>query len=352
MSWVSGYRNYRGRTPKWKPALAVFLVLVILVSVSVMILQKYVVYDESGMRKIVLPWEEGGAEEAGPEDFELTIQTTEDDAGREVRVIRGYILPVRLDPEVWSLGVRQAQEVLGEECNTVVVTLKDDAGNIYFNSAAALPGTVQFMEDVTNPPLDAATKGGRWEHSIARISCFHDPKAANRESETMGLMNTGGFIFYDGNNSQWLDPAKPEARKYLCEIAREAAEMGFKEILLTDVSYPTEGKLDKIAYGEGEPGENLLVFLREMKQTLAPYGAALSVQMSEQVILNSAESVGGQALEAVAAEVDRIYAETVPERVTALSAAVNAAGEAVFVPELVGYSEEVTGSYITDLWID
>jgi hypothetical protein len=352
MSWVSGYHNYRGRTPKWKPVLAVFLVLVILASISVMLLQKYVVYDEAGMHKIVLPWEEGGAEEMGPEDFELTIQTADGDAERDIRVIRGYILPLHPDPEMWSLAARQAKEVLGEDCNTVVMTLKDHEGNIYFDSAAALPDTVQFEEDVTNPPLDAAASGLIWEHSIARISCFHDPKAANRETETMGLMNTGGFLFYDGNNSQWLDPAKEGARKYLCEISREAAEMGFKEILLTDVSYPTEGKLDKIAYGEKDPAENLVEFLREMKQTLAPYGAVLSVELSEQVILDSGESLGGQELASIAAQVDRIYAKTEPERVNPLAAAVNAAGEAVFVPELVGYSEKVTGSYVMDLWID
>ena len=41
----------------------------------------------------------------------------------------------------------------------------------------------------------------------------------------MGLKNTGGYIFYDGNNSQGLDPAKPAAREYLCGLAKEAAEL-------------------------------------------------------------------------------------------------------------------------------
>ena len=94
-------------------------------------------------------------------------------------------------------------------------------------------------------------------HTIARLSCFHDPKAANRDVEGMGLKNTGGYIFYDGNNSQWLDPAKSAAREYLCKLAKEAAELGFDEILLTDVSYPIVGKLDKIAGGEGERSAHL-----------------------------------------------------------------------------------------------
>ncbi len=41
------------------------------------------------------------------------------------------------------------------------------------------------------------------------MSCFLDPIAAARaDVEGMGLKNTGGYIFYDGNNGNWLDPSK------------------------------------------------------------------------------------------------------------------------------------------------
>ena len=38
----------------------------------------------------------------------------------------------------------------------------------------------------------------------------------------MGLKNTGGYIFYDGNNLNWLDPSKPAARQYLGGLAESA----------------------------------------------------------------------------------------------------------------------------------
>lgn len=77
----------------------------------------------------------------------------------------------------------------------------------------------------------------------------------------------------------WLDPSKPAARQYLCGLAKELAEMGFDEILLTDVSYPTEGKLDKIAYGETGKVQNLNTFLDEMRAALAAYDVKLSIEL-------------------------------------------------------------------------
>ena len=180
-----------------------------------------------------------------------------------------------------------------------------------------------------------------------RLSCFHDPRAANSNVDGLGLKNTGGYIFYDGNNSQWLDPAKPAARAYLCELARETAELGFDELLLTDVSYPTVGKLDKIAYGDADRAETLEVFLTEMRAALEPYGTALSVELPEQVITGGADEAAGLDLAKLAPMVDRVYARTTPEQIGTLSAAVTAAGgKTDFVPELESHSPEVTGSCV------
>lgn len=165
------------------------------------------------------------------------------------------------------------------ECNAVAVTMKDSAGLVYFDAAGAVSGTVRTEADTT-AALEALT-GQEDLYTVARISCFHDPKAANAEVESMGLKNTGGYIFYDGNNSQWLDPAKPEARQYLTGIIREAAALGFDEILLTDVSYPTEGKLDKIAYGEVDRQAQLGAFLAEVRLALEGYDVTLSVELPE-----------------------------------------------------------------------
>ena len=119
----------------------------------------------------------------------------------------------------------------------VAVTLKD-GGTLYFDPNLTIHGTVKTETD-TAEVLQEITGAVSGYHTIAKISCFHDSKAANSDVEGLGLKNTGGFIFYDGNNTQWLDPGKAAAREYLCGIVRAAAELGLytsKRVVLTGIS--------------------------------------------------------------------------------------------------------------------
>ena len=334
MSGYRGYNNYRGRTSKGKTVLAVVLVLIILASIGFMILQKYVVYDGVGTPQLELPGRQ--EEPVLPEDEEelnLTISPSE----RKSFASRGFYAPVPLERESWSLSCRQAEEIMGGDFNTAVVTVKDSRGSVYFDSSVALSGTVRFYEDETDAPLAEAL-----EHcyTVARLSCFLDPKAANRDIEGMGLKNTGGYIFYDGNNTQWLEPAKEGARTYLCDLAVELAELGFDEILLTDVSYPTVGKLDKIDYGDTVKARNLQTFLEEMRAALAPYEVGLSLEMSETTLVEGSDNAAGIITADLVPLVDRLYVATTAENVEELRTVTMRLDEDVeFVPALPWDSE-------------
>ena len=338
-----GYHNYRGRRSPEKTVLTVILVAIILASVGFIFLQESIIsFDETGNAYFRLPGRIEEEAEAPREEIDLTIEPAKQERP-EPRKVRGFCVPTPPERESWSLSYREAKELLGEELGAVAVTLKDSEGTVHFDSAAALPGTVRFFEEDTDVVLSAVLDTPL--HTIARISCFHDPKAANREAETMGLMNTGGFLFYDGNNSQWLDPAKPAARAYLCALAKEAAELGFDEILLTDVSYPTEGKLDKIDYGETMKAQNLRTFLEEMGRALEPYGVTLSIELPEAVVLEGSDNVAGLTLADIVPLVDRICAVTTAEKADQLRAAVEALSpETEFVPELTAPAAGWEGS--------
>lgn len=341
MAVVRGYRNYRGRTPKWKAVLAAVLVLVILAAICVIVLQRHIVYDETGTPHLELFWQET-PEQTAPEEpgeVELTIQKA------EPREITAFTVPEgMLTQEAWADAAARAAVTEEQSWNAAAVTVKDSAGSVYFDSGTAVSGSVKIAED-TAAALAEITGEDSGFYTIARLSCFHDPKAANDSVEEMGLKNTGGYIFYDGNNSQWLDPGKPAARQYLCEIAREAAELGFDEILLTDAGYPTEGSLDKIAYTGPEPPEDMVVrFLQEMKDALEPCGTALSVELPETVVSEGADENAGLSLTKIAPLVDRVYVKTAPERAEALAQAVTAAGGTAFAAEVTAYSPELRGS--------
>lgn len=340
MTRSRGYHSYRGRTPKWKVVLAIVLVLVILGAVGFMVLQEHIVYDGTGTPHLRLPQQETEDTGTPPEEEEPVEVVIQEPEGPQE--IHAFSLPAQaLTQQTVEAALAQPQA----ECNAVAVTLKDSAGLVYFDAAGAVSGTVRTEADTT-AALEALT-GQEDLYTVARISCFHDPKAANAEVESMGLKNTGGYIFYDGNNSQWLDPAKPEARQYLTGIIREAAALGFDEILLTDVSYPTEGKLDKIAYGEVDRQAQLGAFLAEVRLALEGYDVTLSVELPETAVLNGAEETSGASLAQFAPHVDRLYAVTTSDRTTALSALAAAAeGTPDFVAELSAYDPEVKGSWL------
>ena len=140
-------------------------------------------------------------------------------------------------------------------------------------------------------------------------------------------------------------PMTRAARQYLCGLAAEIAQLGFDEILLTDLGYPTVGKIDKIDYNGADRGESIRLFLEELRAALAEYGAALSVELPAETILSGRDDTAGLVLADIAPLADRVYAVTTADQIPALTEAVAAAsGGTDFAAELTDYSPDVTGS--------
>ena len=333
-----GYRNYRGRSPKWNILLAVVLVLVIAASAMVVGLQRFVVYDETGLPHFLLPQgsESTQAEHEGKAPAELVIQTDEEETPPAAEVTVTWLASGVVDTAEETDAVLAA---VSGECTGAAITVKDESGKVFFPSQKS-PWAVNT--DAVREAVSTVLEGT--EYAAARIVCFADPKAANSDVEGLGLKNTGGYIFYDGNNRQWLDPAKAGAREYLCGLAAECAQLGFDEIILSHVGYPTEGKLDKIAYGETALDENLNVFLEEMAAALKPYGLKLTVEMTAKGILGGTED-GGLTLKTAVKHAGRICAVAEGGEVAVLEREVEAAG-GEFVPILTRQTEAYTGSVI------
>lgn len=356
MVGTKGYSSYRGRGSKWKIWIAIVLLLVIAAAASVIYLQQYLVYGADGRRWIDLPWwqteedDPPAGDPQGPEagaGVDIVVQEPEDP---EPEATVAYSLPpAPLTRADWE-EFKTAAGLAGADGSAVAVRLKIANGTMYFESANAVPGAVQ-VADVPGETAAALRLITSEEglHTIAIVSCLQDFKAATADVESRGLKNTGGYIFYDGNNSLWLDPAKPSAREYVCALAKEIAELGFDELLLTDLSYPTVGKIDKIAYNTDVPlADHLDLLLSELDAALEPYDILLSVEVPEAVIAVGPDTVAGLDLSRLAGRVDRIYAVTTPEKEEALASmvaqAAGADGETEFVPELAADSPALTGS--------
>lgn len=350
MVGTKGYSSYRGRGPRWKILLAILLVLVIAVASSVIYLQQFLVYSADGRRQIKLPWqteEKAPAPDGGQEDLteqpdvNLIVQEPEVQKPKETAA---FSLPAQaLTGSLWQ----EALAAKPAEANAVAVRLKTSNGTVYFSAASAVSGAVETELD-TAAALAAVTDQEEL-YTIASMACLQDFQAANADVEGRGLKNTGGYIFYDGNNSLWLDPGKPSTREYVCALAKEIAELGFDELLLTDFGYPTEGKINKINYNTDVPlANNLDLLLSELNTALEPYGILLSVEVPEAVITEGPDAVSGLDLTRLVSRVDRLYAVTAPEKAETLAAlvaeAAGAEGKTEFVPELAADSPGMTGS--------
>lgn len=301
-----GYNNYRGRRSKGKAALAVLLILVILAAVAVLLLQRHIVYDETGTPRLEVPWTRDTEEDAEPE-LDLVVQEP------RVPEVHGFRLPA--DGAQWADAL-----TAHPDCDAAVAVLKDGTGTVRFRAASAVSGSV----DVTEEAETALTElTGGTLRSIAELSCLRDPKAAASDPAGMGLEDTGGYPFYDGENQPWLDPAKPAARQYLCALAVEAAELGFDELLLTDLTYPTSGRLERIAADDAERREALNLLLEELRAALEPYEVLIAVEVSPDAVAADGQANAGLTLTDLTAAADRVVcAATSAEEAVVLRAAV------------------------------
>ena len=323
----TGYHRYRGRSPKWKAVLAVVLILVILLSGSLLLMQRYLFFDDSGHARLELPWGSPAKPEHNALEVpELDIQEPEH---QTLRVFGVTDAPLTM--EKWEAAKAYGAD---NQLDTAAVTLRQN-GKVYFDSEAAGYPVMVPAED-TRAALAAFTAA--YDHAVGLFDCFPDPVASQKNLDAMGLKNTGGYIFYDGGNRNYLDPAKPAAVEYLGHLLTETAALGFDELVLQGLTFPTEGKLTKIAYAPDVTRTAALTGALKTFRTMldqAGYEAVeLSVELTAEQIQAGQDEVAGVSLKELAQTADAIYAETTLEQAPALAAAVQAAGPVRFVPIL------------------
>lgn len=294
MSTPRGYSSYRGRKMLWKILIAILLVAVILAAAGFLLLQKYLVYDENGRPHLQLPADSAAAESApeGASSDPLNITIDQPAAPEDFRAVQ-----LGGDPAGWAAAAAAASQ------NVLCVTVKAPGGRVLYQSAVPeAPGaeTAAAASAALSSLLDGKT------YAIARLSCLRDGETARSHLDDMGLKNTGGYVFYDGNNENWLDPSKPATVEYLCALAKECAALGFGEILLTDLTYPTKGKLDKIDYNGADRAQALADLVSAVKAAVGGE-TAVSVELPETAVASGDDEAAGQNLSLLTPLVSRIY---------------------------------------------
>ena len=122
--------------------------------------------------------------------------------------------------------------------------------------------------------------------------------------------------------------------------------MGFDEILLTHVAYPSGGDLKTINYGENTREENLADFLRAVRTALEGQDVRLALELPAEVIRQGSDAVTGQDLQMLVPLVDCVYAETTAAEAEELAELVKTAAPDTEFVAIVTDAEGITTDYL------
>ena len=145
---------------------------------------------------------------------------------------------------------------------------------------------------------------------------------------SLAIRTGSGYNWTDPEGIRWTNPAVTQVRDYLVGICQELAALGFDEILLDNVGYPTQGNLHYIKQGETYDPEDLSgpveQFCKEVAEALADTGVKLSIA-TQPAVLDGTGDTSGQTPALLGTYAQRVYV-TAPETETSYAAALREAG--------------------------
>ena len=198
--------------------------------------------------------------------------------------------------------------------NSFVINMKDDNGNMLFETEAAARFSPKANAAVTVKDKEAFMDKLKAHdiYTIARIVCFVDPKYVAVHPEAGVVYKDSGAPFYFKQGVQWSSAYNRELWTYVVDVAKEAAEAGFNEIQFDYVRFPTSngGKKDAYLDYRNEAGESkplaIQNFLKYARKELDPYGVYISADVFGLVGSVSDDMGIGQYWEAISNVVDYI----------------------------------------------
>jgi len=195
------------------------------------------------------------------------------------------------------------------ELNAMVINVKDDWGNVTFETDLALAQEAGAVHpDLGDAKRLTARLKEKGIYSIARVVTFKDAWVPDARPE-LAVARVGGGVWEDYNGVTWLNPYSREAWDYIVSVAKKAAEAGFDEIQFDYVRFPTDGNLDAIVYPgkDDRPREQVIAdFLDYARRELRPFRVWTSADVFG-LVTSTPDDMGiGQLLEPASAAVDVI----------------------------------------------
>ncbi len=169
------------------------------------------------------------------------------------------------------------------ELNAVVVDVKGDRGRLAYTSELPLALELGVSDsEVMDIGEFLSLCRRRGIYTVARLVIFKDNPLARAKPE-LAVRRANGSIWLDKEGLGWANPFLEEVWSYNIGIAREVARLGFDEIQMDYVRFPSDGDLSKIVYKEENTPETrttaIRTFVARMRGALAPYNVFLSADV-------------------------------------------------------------------------
>lgn len=199
------------------------------------------------------------------------------------------------------------------EINALVIDVRD-AGHVYFKADLPLAQESGAMSvAVVRPDKLFARLEQAKVYPIARIACFRDDFVPKKRLDR-GVVTASGVPWKDGSGHTWLDPYNRKNWEYLADIVDVALDVGFPEIQLDYVRFPSEGKAStqvfpsKATYADpkASPTDVVVAFANFIRERVKARGAVLSADIFGIVSSSGSDQGIGQELEKIAEPFDVI----------------------------------------------
>ena len=218
-------------------------------------LQRYVVYTNDGAElNFNVSANEISGEIATPPEAakKVSIYYNEgDDAidlSNEMKQLNGYYIDSEmLQKDMAGVLVRIEQLSSG---TPILIDMKGPYGSFFYPSK--LPAAVHSAStDVPKVAELVQTLQKKGFYTIARVCAFRDWNFGNNNvSSGLYMLNRAG-LWLDPDGYFWLDPTNANTTSWIADVVLELRDMGFNEVLLTDIRFPNSDKYiftgDKVA---------------------------------------------------------------------------------------------------------
>ena len=224
-----------------------------------------------------------------------------EDAEEKIKIVAPAVKVKGLYITAWNAGIDEEMAHYIELCDTteinaLVIDVKDDRGQITFiTDTESISGAgVYIIPDIKGIISSMKSHG---IYSIARVVCFNDPMRSKTHPDT-AIHNLMGEPWKDHSGNTWLDPYNKASWDYIADVALEAARVGFDEVQLDYVRFPSDGNIGLIDYGaagaDKSKAEIISEFVAYIRAILAEEGVRLSADVFGIIAISSidSESIG------------------------------------------------------------